>query len=360
MSKVELIRTTELNANERALWASFRASQSDLVSPYFSSRWTFEVAKVRDDVRVAVLMSDRAKITGFLPLQKPRGQVAIAVGGALSDYHGIIAEPSLQLNLAQVMRQIKVGRYDFSHVPASQSNFARFAQINHDSHVIDLSGGLDVYLQKRRQRGSSETKRARKRARKLSKDLGAIRLESWSTDQSVFDQLLKWKRAQYQHTQTPDVFEAKWTRNLVQNLFELGQLGEFGGALFALYAGDQLVAANYCLADGGVLHAWFIAHNPVFSRYSPGQVLFETMIEQLADSHIREIDLGAGDYRFKSSLASFGRPLNVGFVGGSALSSLVRSSEYQLRQWIEAMPLGKLSQLPGKAMRRFDVYRGLT
>jgi CelD/BcsL family acetyltransferase involved in cellulose biosynthesis len=38
---------------------------------------------------------------------------------------------------------------------------------------------------------------------------------------------------------------------------------------------------------------------------------------------------------------------------------LVRSAAYGVRAAAEALPLGKVSQLPGKAMRRMDQWRGL-
>ncbi|PHR54478.1 MAG: hypothetical protein COA47_15460 [Robiginitomaculum sp.] len=359
MGKTELINARHLGQGEKQLWTDLRSASSDLSSPYFSPEWTAHVAKVRKDIQVAVLHDDNQKITGFLPLQRPKGRVALPVGGALNDYHGIIAAPGLDIDLRLAMRDCKVGRFDFSHVPASQQIFERHAHINHGSHVIDLSNGLETYRQSRLDNGSSETKRARKRKRKLDRDIGPVRIETYSQDTEAFAQLMCWKRAQYKNTCIPDVFAHRWTRDLVQNLFEAGGPGKFGGALFLLYAGDQMVAANFCLADGDILHAWFVAHDRKFARYSPGQILFESMIDTFADSHIREIDLGAGDYRFKTSLASFRRPMNAGFVAGCPVSAMVRAAEYKTRNWIEGLQLGRASLLPGKAMRRFDTYRGL-
>ncbi|MBL1431587.1 MAG: GNAT family N-acetyltransferase [Robiginitomaculum sp.] len=359
MSKVELIKVDELGVSERALWRSLRQGQESLSSPYFSDAWVTQIARVRNDVKVAVLLQDNGRIAGFLPYQQLQTGIALPVGGALSDYHGMIANSDYRVDFQQVMQQINVKRFDFSYIPKAQACFSSYAWVEQRSHIIDISSGLDVYLQQRKQRGSSANYRAKKRARKLVKDFGELRLEAHSKDQKVFDQLLRWKRNQYKKTRNPDVFASKWTRDLVQNLFEKGKSGEFGGALFALYAGDKLIAANYCLGEGDVLHSWFIAYNPEFAKYSPGLVLFEKMIEHLAETHIREIDLGTGNYRFKTSLANKGRMVNAGFVGNSAIVALIPSYKYQLRKWAELMPLGSLSELPGKAMRRIDLRRGL-
>jgi CelD/BcsL family acetyltransferase involved in cellulose biosynthesis len=72
-----------------------------------------------------------------------------------------------------------------------------------------------------------------------------------------------------------------------------------------------------------------------------------------------ELDLGPGDYRFKMSLANVQRPVGHGFVGRLAPATLIRAAEYQVRRAVEALPLGNLSALPGKAMRRMDLLRSL-
>ena len=37
----------------------------------------------------------------------------------------------------------------------------------------------------------------------------------------------------------------------------------------------------------------------------------------------------------------------------------MRQAAYGVRQMAEALPLGRVSELPGKAMRRIDLLRGL-
>jgi CelD/BcsL family acetyltransferase involved in cellulose biosynthesis len=359
MSKVELIEAGDLGASECALWRSLRHGQKDLCSPYFSDHWVKQVALVRDDVKIATLLQDNGRVAGFLPFQQLRSGIALPVGGALNDYHGVIAKSDYHANFQQIMKQVNVRRFDFFHIPTSQKCFSPYSWVKYNSHIIDLSDGLQAYLLQRKNSGSAANYRARKRDRKLTRELGELRLEVGSKDQKVFDKLLNWKRNQYARTSTPDVFARKWTRNLVQNLFDRDKTDGFGGVLFALYAKDKLIASNYCLGDKDVLHSWFIAYNPDFAKYSPGLVLFEKMIEYLADTHIREIDLGTGNYRFKTSLANRSRLVNAGFVGNNRVNSLIPNYEYRLRKWAEAMPLGNLSDFPGKAMRRIDLRRGL-
>ena len=48
-----------------------------------------------------------------------------------------------------------------------------------------------------------------------------------------------------------------------------------------------------------------------------------------------------------------------GFLGAPSVPTLVRHAAYGVRQMVEALPLGRVSEIPGKAMRRIDLLRGL-
>ena len=48
-----------------------------------------------------------------------------------------------------------------------------------------------------------------------------------------------------------------------------------------------------------------------------------------------------------------------GFLGSPSPCHLVRHAAYGVRSMAEALPLGRMSELPGKAMRRLDLLRGL-
>ena len=71
------------------------------------------------------------------------------------------------------------------------------------------------------------------------------------------------------------------------------------------------------------------------------------------------LDLGPGDYRFKRELANAHRGIAHGFVGVPSPAALMRGAAYSVRAAAEALPLGAMSELPGKAMRRLDIVRGL-
>ncbi len=88
-------------------------------------------------------------------------------------------------------------------------------------------------------------------------------------------------------------------------------------------------------------------------------VLITEILKWASANGVTEFDLGAGDYRFKHSLASVQREVAYGYVGRPSPATAVRAAAYGLRSAAEALPLGRASTWPGRAMRRVDLIRGL-
>ncbi len=355
---IDLVKPEELSKGDLAQWQHWRRADPDLVSPYYSPDWARAVARARGDVRIAILYGEAGRKSAFLPLQRPSQEILQPAGGPLCDYQGAIGTADQVLDIGALLRSTKAGRLDFANVLAKQSTFGAKARNVHVSRVINLADGHEAYLQHRRDVGSSETKRAGKRRRKLGRDIGQVRLVPNCKDMQLFDQLIRWKCDQYERTGQTDIFSHEWALSLVRDLY-VNPTEDLSAELFALYAGDQLAALNLCLRSGSVLHCWFIAHDPALSHFSPGLVLFEELIAHACSAGIAEIDLGAGDYRFKLNLANAARPLCEGFVGAGAFSAQMRAAAYGMRNVFETLPLGPISDLPAKAMRRHDLQLGL-
>ncbi len=173
-----------------------------------------------------------------------------------------------------------------------------------------------------------------------------------------FDQLIAWKRAQYATTGQTDIFDAGWPLDVLNALFQSDD-AEYCATLFTLHVGGKLIAGHLALCTRKIAHAWFIAHDDAFGRYSPGVILITEVIRWAAARGMDELDLGPGDYRFKLSLANRTRDVSHGFVGRPSAATFARSATYRLREMVEAMPLGPASTFPGKAMRRLDLMRSL-
>jgi len=224
--------------------------------------------------------------------------------------------------------------------------------------LVDAPDGYEAYAAQRRTAGVSALKEFDRKRRKVEREVAEPVFTAWSTSHADFERLFELKREQYRATGQTDIFAAGWTLRLVEDLFALKVPG-FGGALFTLHFGDQLAAAQFHLMGERVIHAWMIAHDPAFERYSPGLLLFQDILRWMDDQPYERLDLGYGDYRFKRELSNTQQTLMHGFVGAPSAASLVREAAYGLRQAAESLPLGPVSELPGKAMRRLDLLRGL-
>ena len=129
--------------------------------------------------------------------------------------------------------------------------------------------------------------------------------------------------------------------------------------LFTLRVDGKLAAAQFNLRGATAINSWLIGHDPQFERWSPGMILFQDILRWMDGQPWGRLDLGAGDYRFKRELANQIVQVAHGFVGAPSPAALVRGAAYGVRQAAEALPLGAVSELPGKAMRRLDLIRGL-
>ena len=112
-------------------------------------------------------------------------------------------------------------------------------------------------------------------------------------DVGVLHALMAWKSAQYRQTNHVDRFSEPWLVGLIETLLATRSEG-VSGLLSALYAGDQLVAAQFGLRNSSLLVGWFTAYNIRFRKYTPGLVHLRQLAEEMAAAGILVIDMGAG------------------------------------------------------------------
>ncbi len=354
---IDVLRPRELSPALQARWLELQRLADPNGSPFLSPCWarSVELARGGRGVRVAVL-SEGGEARGFMAVGG--GRVAVAAGGAMSDYEGTVAEPGLVYDPQAVVRALGVSRYDFSHVLKRDLAFAPYARGESVSWIVDAPDGYEAYARQRRAAGVSALKEVDRKRRKVEREAGETVFTAWSASRADFERLIELKRQQYRLTGQTDIFAVDWTRRLVADLFALKVPG-YGGALFTLHFGDRLAAAQFHLMGERVIHAWIVAHEPEFERYSPGLLLFQDILRWMDGQPYRRLDLGYGDYRFKREFANAQAQLAHGFVGLPSAASLMRQAAYGLRQAAESLPLGAVSELPGKAMRRLDLIRGL-
>lgn len=331
-----------------------------LLSPFLSPNWVRTLARCEGPdgrrSKIIVVYED-AEPAGYMAVRL-RGGVATAPGAPMCDYQALVGRSGLRIDPRALLKALPASRLDFDALLAGGPNFTPFERGVALAQVVDLHGGQETWMAHRGARGSEFLKDCAKKGRKLAHDQGAVHFTAASSSQCDFDTLIAWKRARWRSTGQTDLFDAAWPLQVLEDLFHREDR-DYGAKLFTLHAGGRLAAAHLALCADGVAHAWFIAHDERFARYSPGVLLLLDMIDWAAKSGFKEIDLGAGESRFKQSFANHIRLATHGFVGRPSPASLVRGAAYGLRSVAEALPLGSVSALPGKAMRRLDVMRSL-
>jgi CelD/BcsL family acetyltransferase involved in cellulose biosynthesis len=357
---IDAVSPSALGPADIAAWQAIQAADPALDSPFLSHDWALTVERVqagrRGAIRVAVVREDGDAV-GFFPARVV-GSTAMPVGAPMCDYQGLVARPGVALDAKNLVAALGVQRLDFSHMLADQPAFTAFSRGAVTSYGIDVADGYAAYEAQRREAGSGVLKDIDKRRRKVEREAGPVRFQALADCPKAFDLLLDWKRQQYRATGQTVIFDAPWTVALLRALH--GQAGgDFGGGLFTLHIGDQLAAIQFHLRGARTLHAWIIAHDEAFERYSPGLILFQEILRWMDDTPFTGLDLGAGDYRFKLQLSNLHRPVAHGFVGRPSPASLVRGAQYGVRAAAERLPWPQVSVLPAKAMRRLDLWRGL-
>lgn len=357
--QIDVVRPRDLGGEDIAAWTALQG-EGVLRTPFLSPHWAQALQAAggpdAERARVAVIR-DEGHARGFLPVRAGR-MTAMPLGAPLCDYQGLVAGEDLALDPRRLAAALGVQRIDFTSLLVEAPGLARIARGQCVSHVLDLSGGYDAYAADRTAAGTDILKDCARKRRKMEREVGEVVFAAESASVADFEALVAWKRAQYAETRQTDILAHDWTLRLLRTLWERGDPA-LRGVLFTLHAGGKLAAVHYALATPGVAHAWFIAHDAALQRYSPGVILITEVARWAAAQGLAELDLGPGDYRFKISLANHQRPVGHGYIGRFAPATLIRAAEYRVRQAAEALPLGRFSELPGKAMRRIDVWRAL-
>jgi CelD/BcsL family acetyltransferase involved in cellulose biosynthesis len=357
---LDILRPQSMPQSMLERWRVLQGAASRFNSPFLSPDWPLAVERALGEadrgVRVAVLR-EGGEAKGFLAL-RIGAHAAMAAGEPLCDYQGLVATPDAELDARALVQALGVGRLDFSHMLEDDPDFAPFAKGRDRSWIVDLDGGYEAYAAARREAGVSALKDFDKKRRKAEREAGPVVFTAGAEAPGDFEQLFDWKRRQYRATGQIDIFAAGWPMRLMRELFAT-RGGAFAGQLFTMHMQGELAAAHFHLAGAHTVHAWMIAHDARFERYSPGLLLFQDIMRWMDATPYRRLDLGYGDYRFKRELANAEQGVIDGFVGVPSTAALVRCAAYGVRRAAEALPLGPVSALPGKAMRRLDVMRGL-
>jgi CelD/BcsL family acetyltransferase involved in cellulose biosynthesis len=350
MIRYRLTKPGKLTRAEWNLWDRWQQEQPALESPYFRPEFTQAVAAVRDDVEIAVLEHSSTPV-GFFPFQRGAFNLGRPIGGKLNDFHGPITHPDLDFNVSDLIAGCRLSAWDFDHLVDPQGRFGKHVSDVDASPYIDLTAGFAAYCEQRKQAGSEVIRKTISRGRKFQNEVGPLRFEWNSRHEQVLPHLIRWKVEQFQRTGFMNLFAFEWTETLLRRIHGQHTPG-LSAQISVLWNGETPLAIAYSLRSFHVAHAWFVAYDPTYATYSPGMILFLKMAEEGARQGVQRLHLGAGDQRFKQSLASGSVSVAVGTIESKSLGTAVRHAWRSTREWVANTAwLHSLLQKPAALLR---------
>ncbi len=344
----------DLTEEDWLRWLQIQNSCSDLSNPFFHPGLTRSVASIRDDVEVVVIRNDKSAV-GYFPFQRCPGNMAQAVVGRLSEYHGVIAMPGIAFKPEELLRAAGLNAWHFDHLPVSQLQFEKCIWGKSESPYMDLSSGYNAYRETIKKKGSSLSQVERK-SRKMGREIGPLKFEFHSTDENAFDALIEWKSQQHQRTGVLQIMKVEWVPALL-NLLRKTQYHDFKGQFSTLHAGENLVAVHLGLRNDSALHIWFPTYNMQFEKYSPGLILLLEMAKQAAAENLNRIELGRGEERYKVNFKTDDWQIAEGAIDIRPVSSQLRQGWFKTKKWIRSSSYRKQLEFPLNTCRKLRQWK---
>lgn len=341
---VDIVSAHQLCGHLGERWDTIRATNPRWKSPYFSKEFTKAVARVRDDVEIAVIRkSDEDLVIGFLPFQRVTESHAEPVGGRLNDAHGLIG---IELNdskyIPLIMEKVGLKSFGFHSAILCGENIDQYEFAPCDSHYIDLSQGWETY-RKWVRKNSSTVKRQGQKTRGLEREIGPIRFEFDCTDAETLEHLIDLKRNKYQRTKTFDILSVEWASNLLREVATI-EKQEFKGLLSVMWAGDEIVACHFGILTGNILHYWFPTFDNAYNKYSPGTELILRVAEHAASIGVEKVDFGYGDDSYKFKVCNGKEKVSCGRFTFSRLDFKIAKTRYRIRKKLKSIPMKPLAK----------------
>jgi CelD/BcsL family acetyltransferase involved in cellulose biosynthesis len=303
----KIVQPSELSEDERQMWAEFwRVSTHQ--SPFMTYHFSRLVEKCGVFVHVAIIFSG-GRIIGFFPYQyssftsRLLGR-AERVGGEMSDYCGVIAEPGARFSENELLVLAKIRFFDFSHLHFGQLDIGLTASASDSGHLIRISStGLEYWqeLAKKDRRLTQDTQRC---IGKFEREVGPLSFDADVRGRSdLLTLIIQKKREQYERTEVSDALGDGWRQKLMELLY-LEQAPDCRGMISIIECGPDIVAMHFGLVAGSTLHYWFPVYDSKYAKYSPGRLLYKFLIESMDVVGLRVIDHGAGDAAYKIALSN--------------------------------------------------------
>ncbi|MFC7290964.1 GNAT family N-acetyltransferase [Hirschia litorea] len=379
---IKIISPADLSIEDMQAWRSICASSERYQSPYFSPEFFQIVGAARDDVRLVLAHNEAGEAIGFFPVQVSGVGLPLArpVGAPFADYNGPVLRSGYEHIAADMLAQAGGAVYTFSGIPVLGVDCLSEVEGEEDTYnlvdiqlcdpvllktglnvrgqmpafIADLSPGFETYLESRRSTFPRHFKNCRRLWRKTEKEAGPLQLTFHEPSIEALETLIGWKQEQYERTGLHNVLSAKWARDMLRGCFEM-QTPEFAGVMTTLRCDGKLMAAEFGLRSGSLLHGWISGYNTEYHSYSPGMLLQKSLLEAAANAGILTADMGVGAEHYKKYYASRMVPVCNGVIPATGVKGAMRGIGGEVWHQLERAPLGPVSGFAGKLRRRLDV-----
>ena len=336
-----------LSAEEVAAWHRLRAANPALDSPYFHLGFAAAVHASGRTVHVVVTRDRAGAVTSLLPCHR-EGTVIRPVGWPGADFQSPILASGTSFDPLALLTD-GVRRFEFDHLLPSPE-FDAWIVSRQASPYLDVTGGMEGYLQRASKTGRDNMAQARRRAAKAEREYGPIRFEADIVDAKALARVIELKRDQYAATGARDYFFEPDRRDLMSLLLNTRDR-DFAGVLSTLYSGDALVAAHFGIRSGPVLHWWFPVYDPQFSGLAPGWILLRELVLVAPELGVTRIDLGRGDDEYKRRAKTGEIEVCQGVLTRSSARRLLRRASTTMIGAVKASPLAPTLRTVARKLR---------
>ncbi len=301
LDTVSLVRPDAVPFDVKLRWRAALIGQSGWSSPFLTPEFAIAVGAVRQDARIIIARDHNGQI-GILAVHQCLGGYARPLAAPMSDHQAFITEAGFAADITDILKAAGLGALPFTALNDPKGQVCHQPTANTVSHLVDLRAGSAPYFTRQGKIHGRHFKKMRQRARAAQRDHGTVELVLDSQREEDFAFLVQHKRAQYRRTRKGDVLASRWIPALLRHLWQEG--GRVRVVLNMLYLGGKPAAAEIGLYCEGTYHSWIAAYDPAFSRYSPGLLLLEGVIQNARKLSISQIDLGAGHDHYKKYYAN--------------------------------------------------------
>jgi CelD/BcsL family acetyltransferase involved in cellulose biosynthesis len=306
----EVLRDVASVAAAAPAWAGL-LSRSSCNRAFSSPAWFGAWYEVFDEFAPYVVVGRRSgEVVGILPLAIAPGGDAVLSPCNFSDYNDAVVDddarvaagllawalsavtPDRRVVLRRVRHDSSLGRA--LPLLLGGDPLAEGSEAAPSSQYIDLTGGLEPYLRGRSQAFRKGLAKAGRRAREAG-----IVVRELSPGSDPADELA----AAFLAVHLPRFGEAscfypdrarRFLARMLPALFAEGHVRAFG-----VFAGGRLAALDLCLAGPTGLALWNGGFTTDVAAYSPGMLLLDHEIRQVASEGLTEVDLLRGEQVWK-------------------------------------------------------------